>query len=328
LEDVALLHLQFPDRFIRLIRRAVHGKGCEYQYKKRDFIMSIVINTNMQALISRDHLIKATADMNKSVERLSTGLRINHAKDDPAGCYQATTMQTQIRGVQAAYQNVANASSLLSVAEGDLKIINDHLERIKDLATQYANDTLSTAEQNAIKEEVRQRVEEIDRIATESDFNKLKLLDGSRESLRVQIGGNSDPTTNALIVTGVLKKASTGEDGLNLFSSTGFADVAAAFQNASTASQFIDVVEASTEDVALRISTAGIYQNRLSSISNLLMIENENLTAAHSTIVDADIATETAKYVQTQILQQTTAVMLAQANQAPGAIALQLLAEL
>lgn len=286
--------------------------------------MSIVINTNMPVLIAETELQKATAEINKSMQRLSTGLRINSAKDDPAGSYIASGINTRLRGIQVAAQNVATGSSLISVAEGDLSIIADHLDRIKELATQYANDTLSTLEQDTIKDEVKQRVDEINRIAAEAAFNKVKLLDGSRDSIRIQIGPDGAPDYNALVIEDVFTNATTGQDGLKLFGGT-YADVDAAFADATTAADFMTIVESSLDGVNRRIATAGIYQNRLESISNLLLIQSENLTSTYSSIVDADIAMETSNYVRNQILQQTASAMLAQANQVPGSIALSLI---
>lgn len=286
--------------------------------------MSIIINTNMSALIAMDCMNISTQKMNTSMQRLSTGLRINSAKDDPAGSFYAGRLNTELRGIQVAYQNTAAAINMVSTAEDDLTIINDHLERIKDLATQYANDSMSDAERVATKEEVQQRVDEINRIAKESDFNGVKLLDGSSEGARFQIGGGSDAASNSITCTGVFQKATTGSDGLGLFGGT-FTDVNAAFADSTTASQFIDIVKTATEEVSKRISTAGIYENRLISVSNLLMARNENLTSAYSSVMDTDISTETANYIKYQILQQTASSMLVQANQAPGAIALKLI---
>ena len=291
--------------------------------------MSIVINTNMPVLIAETELQKATAEINKSMQRLSTGLRINSAKDDPAGSYIASGINTRLRGIQVAMQNVSTGSSLISVAEGDLSIIADHLDRIKELATQYANDTLSTLEQDTIKDEVKQRVDEINRIAEEAAFNKVKLLDGSRDSVRIQIGPDGAPDYNALVIEDVFTNATTGQDGLNLFSNAtapgAFVSVDAAFADAASAADFMTVVESSLDGVNRRIATAGVYQNRLESITNLLLIQSENLTSTYSSIVDADIAMETSNYVRNQILQQTASAMLAQANQVPGSIALSLI---
>lgn len=286
--------------------------------------MPIVINTNMSALRAQNALTRASWSLNTSLERLTTGSKINSAKDDPAGSYYAAGLNSQIRGTSVAYNNVSLASNMLSTASGDLDSINKQIERIKDLATQYANETLTDEEKTAIRDEVQQRIDEIDRIAEESKFNKLNLLDGTKSgSVRIQIGANSDPTTNAIYIEGVFEKADS--ESLNLIGgSSKFATVEDAFATASSAAEFIDIAQASADTVTQRISKAGIYESRLSSISDSLLTQNENLNSAYSTVVDADIASETANFVKNQLLMQTSSAMLTQANQIDGVIALQL----
>ena len=292
--------------------------------------MSITINSNVPALIARNALTRATWSLNKSMERLSTGNRINSAADDPAGYYYASGINSELRGTQTAYQNVAAGSNMISLAEGDLSAINDQLERIKDLATQYANDSITDEERKAIKLEAQQRVDEIERIVEDSEFNKVKLLDGSKDGARLQIGAGSDAATNAIYVNGVFLNASIGQDGIKLFGDGAdqFADIDAAFKDAESASDFIDIVQASADIVTERIATAGAYQARLESISDNLLTKNENLTAAYSTVMETDISTETANYVKNQILQQTASSLLIQANQSSGIIALNLIGSL
>lgn len=289
--------------------------------------MSIIINTNVPALIARNALDRATASLNSSMEKLSTGYRINHAADDPAGYYYASGLSSQLRGSKVAYQNVSQSQSMLTLAQGDLSAINDQLERIKELATEYSNDTLTTEQKTAIKAEAQQRVDEINRIVEESKFNDVKLLDGSKEGVRFQIGAYSDPATNAINVNGVFLDASTGETGIKLFGSGAdeFADIEAAFKDSSTAAKFIDIVQASADTVTERIATAGVYSSRLESIADRLLTQNENLASAYSSVMDTDISSETANYVKQQILQQTASAMLIQANQASGIIALKLI---
>ena len=286
--------------------------------------MSIVINTNMSALRAQNALTKASWNLNTSLERLTTGNRINSAKDDPAGYYYASSINSQIRGTSVAYDNVSLANNMLATATGDLDSINNQIERIKDLATQYANETLTTEEKTAIKDEVQQRIDEIDRIAKESKFNKLNLLDGSKTGpVRIQIGSGSDPDTNAIFVEGVFEKADSAS--LNLIGgSSKFATIDDAFATASSAAEFIDVAQASADMVTQRISKAGAYESRLSSVMDSLMVQNENLNSAYSTVVEADIAEETANFVKNQLLMQTSSAMLMQANQIDGVIALQL----
>lgn len=287
--------------------------------------MPIVINTNVPALKAQNALTRASWGLNQSLERLTTGSKINSAKDDPAGLYYATGLNSQISGVNAAYSNVQMGINMITTASGDLSNINTQLERIKDLATQYSNSSLTDEQKNAIKAEAKQRVEEINRIAEESKLNKVQLLDGTQAGgVRLQIGPNADPATNSLTVTGVFEKADV--ESLNLVGgSSKFADIDAAFANASTAAQFIDIVQDSADIVTERISTAGIYNARLESITDSLITKNENLTSAYSTVMDADVAAETANYIKNQLLQQTASSLLTQANQAQGVLALKLI---
>lgn len=287
--------------------------------------MPIVINTNVPAIKAQNALTRASWGLNQSLERLTTGSKINSAKDDPAGLYYATGLNSQISGVNAAYSNVQMGINMITTASGDLSNINTQLERIKDLATQYSNSSLTDEQKNAIKAEAKQRVEEINRIAEESKLNKLQLLDGTQAGgVRLQIGPNADPATNSLTVTGVFEKADV--ESLNLVGgSSKFADIDAAFANASTAAQFIDIVQDSADMVTERISTAGIYNARLESITDSLITKNENLQSAVSTVMDADVAAETANYIKNQLLQQTASSLLTQANQAQGVLALKLI---
>ena len=279
----------------------------------------------MPALKAQNALTRASWGLNQSLERLTTGSKINSAKDDPAGLYYATGLNSQISGVNAAYSNVQMGINMITTASGDLSNINTQLERIKDLATQYSNSSLTDEQKNAIKAEAKQRVEEINRIAKESKLNKVQLLDGTQAGgVRLQIGPNADPATNSLTVTGVFEKADV--ESLNLVGgSSKFADIDAAFANASTAAQFIDIVQDSADIVTERISTAGIYNARLESITDSLITKNENLTSAYSTVMDADVAAETANYIKNQLLQQTASSLLTQANQAQGVLALKLI---
>ena len=287
--------------------------------------MPIVINTNVPAIKAQNALTRASWGLNQSLERLTTGSKINSAIDDPAGLYYATGLNSQISGVNAAYSNVQMGINMITTASGDLSNINTQLERIKDLATQYSNSSLTDEQKNAIKAEAKQRVEEINRIAEESKLNKVQLLDGTQAGgVRLQIGPNADPATNSLTVTGVFEKADV--ESLNLVGgSSKFADIDAAFANASTAAQFIDIVQDSADIVTERISTAGIYNARLESITDSLITKNENLQSAVSTVMDADVAAETANYIKNQLLQQTASSLLTQANQAQGVLALKLI---
>ena len=294
------------------------------QFVKGFYIMSIIINTNVPALISQNALTRATWSLNQSLERMSTGYRINSAADDPAGSYFASGLNTQIRAISTVTRNVQLASNMISVAEGDMQSIMNNVERVKDLAMQYSSDTLTDEQKDAIKTEAQQRIDEINRLAEDSSFNEINLLDGSLgASVRIQIGTNSDPATNALNITGVFDNANA--ESINLIGgASDFASIDEAFAAASTAAKFIDIAQESIDVLSKRISTAGIYQTRLESISDSLLTKNENLNSAYSTIMDTDIATETANYIKQQLLQQTASSMLSQANQNGGVLALSL----
>lgn len=294
--------------------------------------MSIIINTNMPSLFAQNELSRSTWELNKSLSRLSSGRRLVTSADDPAGSYYASGLNSQLRGNNVAYQNVQAGFNMIQTATGDLSSIEVQLERLKDLATQMANDSLTTEAQDAIKKEAQVRVDEINRLAKDSNFNKVKLLDGSKDNgtaagrgVRLQIGASSDPSTNSIKITDVFLDAST--KGLKLFGTGAdeFADITAAFADKDTAAKFIDIAQKSVDKVALRVSNAGMYQNRLTSITDTLVTRSENLTGALSAVVDADVAQESANYTKYQILQQTASAMMAQANQNPGILALKLI---
>lgn len=286
--------------------------------------MPIVINTNVPALKAQNSLTRATWGLNTSLERLTTGKRINHAGDDPAGYYYASSLNTQIRGINVAYQNVANAANMLSIGEGDLGSINTQLERIKDLATQFSNTSITQEEKDAIIAEAKSRVEEIDRLSKDSKFNKINLLDGSLDGgVRIQVGAGADASTNAITISDVFEKADSASIKL-VGGSSKYASIDAAFADATTSEDFEKEVQKAIDLVTKRISNAGIYTSRLTSISESLLTQNENLTSAYSTVMDADVAAETASYIKYQLLQQTASAMLTQANQAQGVLALKL----
>lgn len=278
--------------------------------------MSIVINTNMAYLQAQNALNSAGTKLNTSLLRLTTGARINSAADDPAGYFVASQLNTQLRGTKVAYSNVQSAYNIAQTGASDLQLINDQLERIKDLATQMSNGTLSDDQRKEIINEAQSRVDEINRLSKESSFGDIKLLDGSideNSGIRIQVGANSDPSTNAINMTGVFLKSDT--EALKLTGTEAkFSTIEEAFANASTSAQFIDEIKASSDIIKSRISQAGAYQARMESILSSLDVKYENYSAAYSTIMDADIAAETANYTKNMILQQTAASMMAQAN--------------
>lgn len=284
--------------------------------------MAIIVNTNMSSLIAQRNLTSATNDLNTALQRMSTGFKVNHAADDAAGMFIATNLETQIRGSKVAQSNVATGTNLLQIAEGDLKLLESNLLRMRDLAIQAANGVYSTESMKAMEDEVQYRGEEITRVATASQFNGLNLLDGTGlpNGLRLQVGPNAAEDQNALTIDASVF-ADTSAD--TLFGGDAKAAIATAFTNATNAAAFIDTIDAALNDLNTRKAAIGAYQNRLNSALESLVTNVENSTEAKSTIMDADIAEESANYSRASILQQTTAALLTQANQLP-ALALQL----
>ena len=292
--------------------------------------MPIIVNTNMSALKAQKNLNNATSSMNKALERLSTGFKINRAADDAANMYIATNLDTQIRGSKVAKNNISTGTNMLAVIEGDLDVMLDNLQRIRDLTVQASNSIYSENSMNALKDEIEQRLAEIDRISLNSNFNGLTLLDGNSQladvGLRMQVGANSDEAANCIKLdpdffqtvdsttlgadaTGTMP-ALTPADGLS-------GNIDAAFANASAAAQYITMLDAAVTNINDKKAKIGATQNRLDAAADSLTTTIENLTEAQSTIMDADIAEETANYTKYQILQQTTSSLLMQANALP-----------
>jgi len=277
--------------------------------------MSIVVNTNVNSILVQRSLSTATSSIGKSLERLSTGYRINKAADDAAGLTISESLRAQARGSLVASQNAQTGINLLQTAEGDLGIIQDNLQRIRDLAVQAANDTNGSAERTAIRAEVQQRLDEINRIAKSSKFNNVQLLDGTSD-VSLQIGANTLTSTNSLNVTGgsdvnPLEKATASSGGLNV------ALAGDTFDTAVKAAAYIESIDDAISTVSSRRSTIGSMQNRLDSTIQSLSVKYENMSASESRIRDVDVAKEAASLTKSQILQQASAQLLAQANASP-----------
>jgi len=287
--------------------------------------MSIVINTNLNSLLVQSSLSSATKNIGTSLERLSTGYKINRAADDAAGLTISQSLESQSRGSTVASANAQTGINLLQTAEGDLGIIQDNLQRIRDLSVQAANDANGTSERNAIKAEVTQRLDEISRIAKASKFNNKQLLNGDVTEFHLQIGTNALASLNAIDLastsggkTNPLAAATSTSLGVDLTKNS------TAFDDYTHASAFIDTIDSAIANISERRSTIGSYQNRLETAIQSLSIKYQNISAAESRIRDVDVAKEAASLTKNQILQQASAQLLAQANSSPQ-IALSLL---
>ena len=303
--------------------------------------MAIIVNTNVTALKTQKNLNNATNSMNQALERMSTGYKINSAKDDAAGLYVATGLDVQIRGSKAAQSNAATGINVLQTVEGDLDNILDNLQRIRDLAVQAANSIYDEDAMSAMQQEAQARVDEIKRISLASNFNGLELLSGesnlSRDGLRLQVGANADKDANSILIDAEIFSATnastlgmtadiakvSGASAKITADTTVATGLEEAFKAATTASTYIAVLDTAIDTISSRKSTIGAVMNRLEAAETSLVTTIENATAAKSTIMDADIAEESAEYTKNQILQQTSSALLVQANALPQ-IAIQL----
>jgi flagellin len=269
--------------------------------------MSLRIQNNVEALGAHRNLSSTSEKVAKSMERLSSGFRINRAADDAAGLGISERMRGQIRGLSQAQRNIQDGVSLVQTAEGNLDEVHSMLQRVRELAVQYKNGSLSTDNQTAIVSEVTQLQSEIERIGTTAAFNGTKLLTGTGATgggatVSFQVGANDgDVITVATASLG----STMGSDfaTLSLGASDAIADIDAAINGVS----------------ALR-STFGAVQNRLEHTMQATAVYHENLVASESRIRDVDMAAEMVNLTKQQILQQAGTSMLAQANQAPQAV--------
>ena len=275
--------------------------------------MALVINTNVASLNAQRNLNSTQLMMSKSMERLSSGLRINRAGDDAAGLAISQNMQANIRSMNQAVRNANDGISMVQTAEGALNETGNILQRMRELATQAANGILNQSQRDNIQVEFGQLQSEIDRISKVTDFNGTKLLDGSLSSttLQIGIGTTSDDT---LAVT--LNKADTAT--LSVGTS------AAVVSSQAGAKASLTAIDSAISAVSTIRGNLGAIQNRLQSTINNLQVAVENTSAANSRIVDVDVAAETANMTKAQILAQAGVSVLSQANQAPQ-LALKLL---
>jgi len=264
--------------------------------------MSLRINSNVDAVQAHRHLSATSDAISQSMERLSSGLRINKAADDAAGLGISEKMRSQIRGLAQAQRNIQDGVSMVQTAEGNLDEVHSILQRIRELAVQYRNGSLSSAGKNAIQSEVDQLSAEITRIGNAAVFNGVSLLSAAT-SVTFQVGANDNETISIS------------------FSSLATA-VGTAYSNMATAS--LAAIDTAVDAVTAMRSGLGAVQNRLDHALSVTGIYQENLTSAESRIRDVDMAEEMVNLTKNQILQQAGTAMLAQANQSPQAV-LQLL---
>ena len=299
--------------------------------------MSVVINTNVDSLKVQTTLNKATNALSQSMQRMSSGLKINSAKDDAAGTVISARMNVQLDGNKICQSNVQNANAMMETTEGILDVVIDNVARIRDLTLQAKNGNYSYDEIEAMQDEVAERIEEINRVSNSSKYSQLSLFESTTlqtNGITFQVGPNADGTgeknnvieANKDIFASVQFSSLTNVQGaFNLVDikkkGEGDTSVTTNYQNLNDA---LSKLDDAIDNITDRKSLIGSAQNRLESALDTLTTQYTNLSSARSIITDADIAAEASTFTQNQILQQVATSLLAQANQAPS-IALSLL---
>lgn len=266
--------------------------------------MGLRINTNVASLNAQRNLHGTRNSMNKSLERLSSGQRINRAGDDAAGLAISENLKAQIKGLGQAERNAEDGVSLVQIAEGALGEVSNILIRLRELSVQAASDTIGATERKFLNVEFEQLTSEVDRIANSTEFNRVPLLNGTGAVFDVQIGTRNDPITDRLTFDASSADVNVAALGLNLAS---VADKISAQNSLSSIDQAIVSVSGIRADF-------GALQNRLQSTINNIQVSVENLSAANSRVRDTDIAAETAELTKQNILMQAGTSVLAQAN--------------
>lgn len=268
----------------------------------------MIVQHNMTALNANRQLNITNGSLAKKTEKLSSGYRVNRAADDAAGLSISEKMRAQIRGLDQASSNAQDGISLIQTAEGALNEIHSVLQRMRELTVQAANDTNVTADRRAIAKEIRALTSEIDRIATQTEFNTMKLLSGSFSGKVLQVGANGSQTIS-------LKISAMTAGKLGVSAGKIAAKISMASANGKSITKLISVVNKAISKVSLQRSALGALQNRLEhTIANADNMA-ENLQSAESKIRDANMADEMVAYSSFSILQQAGQSMLAQANQ-------------
>lgn len=335
--------------------------------------MALTINTNISSIIAQRSLNSATTNLNTSLERMSTGYKINHAKDNAAGYSIANMWETQLGSLDVAADNAATGSDMLTSAEQSYSLLSDHLQRIRDLTEQAANGTYASASLKAIQSEISARLDEITRVASNAEFNGIKLMsfDGTNgnitgmneKGIDLQVGlyGDGDSIINLDIdlfksatisglFTNMTKANGNGvtlQQMLNQANNKQAVDLkttdeeqkivnnkifAAAcsgliYDSATDsytlasgveAKEMLSFLDSAIDDISSRVTRIGAAQNRVESAITAIDVQSQNLTSSLSTLRDTDVAEESSNYIQSQILQQASATLLATANQTPS----------
>jgi flagellin len=266
--------------------------------------MALTVNTNVASLNAQRNLSTSQLSLNKSLQRLSSGLRINSAADDAAGLAISEGMKAQIRSMNQAVRNANDGVSFVQVAEGSLNEVSNILGRMRELSTQAATGTVDSAQRGYINSEFGRLAQEITRIASATAFNGVHML-GASTTTNIQVGTGNQGYDKIDIVTTAMGAAALSITG--------------GITTASDAQAMLDTIDTAINTVSSQRANLGAAQNRFQSVISNLQVAQENTSAAQSRIADADIASETAAMTRANILVQAGTSILAQANQAPQA---------
>jgi flagellin len=267
--------------------------------------MGLRIATNIQSMAAQRNLGINTFNTGRSLERLSSGARINRAGDDAAGLAISEKLKGQLRSMKQATRNAGDGVSMIQTAEGAMNEISNILVRLRELSIQSASDTIGPTERGFVDKEVQQLKSEVERIAQSTEFNGTKLLNGTSQPLDIQVGINNDPFKDRF--TYDTKKSMTTLDGF------GLSDVSVI--NKESAQKNLNKLDDAIQQLNGNRADLGALQNRLYSTINNLQIYSENLSAANSRIRDTDMAEETSELTKNNILSQANISVLSQANQ-------------
>ena len=270
----------------------------------------MIINTNTAATLTSNALARNDRDMSQAMERLSTGQRINSAADDAAGLAISSKMTSAVRGLEQASRNANDAISLLQTADGAAIEISNLLQRMRELAVQVTNDTMTTTDQASVNTEFTALMAEIERIADNTTWNGTNIMDGTNSTLTFQVGADDGQTVS--VTMGDFETATT-----TTYGSGGSSSLSAISVTSSTAIADLDVSIAGLNDQRAEF---GSMMNRLEYTVDNLRNVAQNTDASRSRIMDADYAAESTELARTQIIQQAATAMLAQANQSAQAV--------
>jgi len=270
--------------------------------------MAQTINTNVNSLTAQRNLASSQMSLSTSMQRLSSGLRVNSAKDDSAGLAIAERMNAQVKGMNVAIRNAGDAISMAQTAEGALAAVSDSLQRMRELAVQSSNATNSAGDRTNLDTEFGQLKAEVTRVLTGTKFNGTAVL-GTAATLAFQVGPNNTVNDQISVTT------------TNLNAGTGVtAVVAGGITTAALSLTAMDNIDTAIGEITTARATFGATQNRFESVISSLSVNAENTAASRGRIVDADFAQETANLSRSQVLQQAGMAMVAQANSTPNSV--------